>query len=81
MRGINVDLGISNRATPHDLRRTFGTTVAALGFGRAAVDRLLNHRDGGVGSIYDRYSYAEEDKRIMESVGEYLINLATGEVR
>jgi integrase len=77
MRAICNDLGITNRATPHDCRRSFATTVAALGFGRAAVDRILNHRDGGVGSIYDRYGYAEEDKRIMETVAAHLIGLAT----
>jgi integrase len=73
MRDICKDLGISNRATPHDLRRTFGTTVAALGFGRSAVDRILNHRDGGVVSIYDRHGYADEDKRIMEAVAAHLL--------
>jgi integrase len=78
MRAICADLGINNRATPHDLRRTFGTTVAALGFGRAAVDRILNDRDGGVVSIYDRHHYSEEDKRIMEAVASHLLTLAEG---
>jgi integrase len=78
MRAICNDLGITNRATPHDLRRSFATTVASLGFGRAAVDRILNHRDGGVGSIYDRYGYAEEDKRIMEMVASEIVRLAEG---
>jgi integrase len=77
MRAICNDLGITNRVTPHDCRRSFATTVAALGFGRAAVDRILNHRDGGVVSIYDRHGYAEEDRRIMEAVASHLIGLAT----
>ncbi len=56
------------RATPHDLRRTHGTTITALGFGRDAMNRIQNHREGGIASVYDRHSYADENKRIMESV-------------
>jgi integrase len=76
MRKICDELEITDRVTPHDLRRTFGTKVTGLGFGRPAMDRILNHRDGGVGSIYDRYGYVEEDKRIMEAVAAHLTNLA-----
>jgi integrase len=39
MRSTCKDLSIP-RATPHDLRRTHGTTVTALGFGRDATDKL-----------------------------------------
>jgi integrase len=64
------------RAMPHDLRRTHGTTIAALGFGRDAMNRVQNHREGGIGSVYDRHSYAEENKRIMEAVAQHLLSLA-----
>jgi integrase len=77
MREICRQLGVP-RATPHDLRRTFGTTVTSLGFPRSAMDRLLNHRDGGVGSIYDRYSYALEDQKIWEATAAKIIALAEG---
>jgi integrase len=43
MRSICKQLAVP-RATPHDLRRTFGSTVTALEFGRPAMDRILNHR-------------------------------------
>lgn len=66
------------RATPHDLRRTHGTTIAALGFGRDAMNRIQNHREGGIGSVYDRHSYADENKRIMEEVAQHLVSLAEG---
>lgn len=36
MRNICRQLGVP-RATPHDLRRTHGTTVTSLGFGRDAM--------------------------------------------
>jgi integrase len=66
------------RATPHDLRRTHGTTLASLGFGRDAMNRIQNHREGGIASVYDRHQYADENKRIMETVAARLIALAEG---
>jgi len=77
MRNICRKLGIE-RITPHDLRRSFGSTVTALAHGREAMDRILNHKSHGVGAIYDRYSYATEDQRIMESVATHLLTLAQG---
>ncbi len=78
MRTICAELG-AERATPHDLRRTHGTTIAALGFGRDAMNRVQNHKEGGVGSIYDRHSYAAENKRIMEAVAARIMSLVNGE--
>jgi integrase len=83
MRDICARLGIDNKATPHDLRRTAGSTITALGFGRQAMDRILNHSDNSVGSIYDRHGYTTEDRHIMESVGQHfmlLIEPASDEV-
>jgi integrase len=66
------------RATPHDLRRTHGTMVTALGFGRDALNRVQNHKEGGIASVYDRHGYAEENKRIMETVAAHIVALAHG---
>jgi integrase len=66
------------RATPHDLRRTHGTTITGLGFGRDAMNRIQNHKEGGIASVYDRHQYADENKRIMETVAARLIALAEG---
>lgn len=38
--------------TPHDLRRTFNSTCAGLGFPPQAFDLLLGHRLGGVKDTY-----------------------------
>ena len=78
MRSICAELGIADKGTPHDLRRTHGTKVTALGFGRDAMNRVQNHREGGIASVYDRHEYAEENKRIMETVAAELIRLAEG---
>jgi integrase len=77
MRVLCAKLGVP-RATPHDLRRTFSSRVTALGFGRDAMNRVTNHKEGGIASVYDRHQYADENKRIMESVAAHIIGLATG---
>jgi integrase len=77
MRAIYAKLGVE-RATPHDLRRTHGSTVTALGFGRDAMNRIQNHREGGIASVYDRHGYAEENRRIMEAVANHIVGLAEG---
>ena len=77
MRNICRKLGIE-RATPHDLRRTHGSTITKLGFGRAAMNRIQNHKEGGIASVYDRFQYSEENKRVMESTAAHLLALAQG---
>ena len=67
MRKICADLKVA-RCTPHDLRRTHGTTITGLGFGRDAMNRIQNHREGGIADVYDQHQYAEENKKIMEAV-------------
>jgi integrase len=75
MRTICAKLG-AERATPHDLRRTFSTTVTGLGFGRDALNRVTNHREGGIASVYDRHGYADENKRVMEATAARIMALA-----
>jgi integrase len=77
MREICATLKVA-RATPHDLRRTHGSTITGLGFGRDAMNRIQNHREGGIASVYDRHAYAEENKRIMEIVANHIVLLAEG---
>jgi integrase len=68
----------AERATPHDLRRTHGTTIAALGFGRDALNRVQNHREGGIASVYDRHEYADENKKVMEATASTIMALVKG---
>jgi integrase len=77
MRKICAELG-AERATPHDLRRTFSTKVAALGFGREAMNRVTNHKEGGIASVYDRHGYGDENKKIMEAVAQKIMALVDG---
>jgi integrase len=78
MRSISAKLKLEPPVRPHDLRRTFGSTVTALGHGRQAMDRMLNHSDNSVGAVYDRHSYSAEDRRIMESVARHFMAIVSG---
>ena len=51
----------------------------ALGFGREAINRVNNHKEGGIASVYDRHQYASENKRVMEAVAAKIMALATGQ--
>jgi hypothetical protein len=46
-----------------------------LGFGRDALNRVTNHREGGIASVYDRHGYADENKRVMEAVAAKIMAL------
>ena len=77
MRTVCKKLGVE-RATPHDLRRTHGSTVTGLQFGRDAMNRIQNHKEGGIASVYDRHEYADENKRVMEAVAARIMALVEG---
>jgi integrase len=76
MHDICARLEVREKVTPHDLRRTFCSKVTALGFGRDAMNRLANHREGGVTDVYDRHRYQEENKKIMETVARHIVAIA-----
>lgn len=77
MRTICKAVG-GEKVTAHDMRRHHGSTITGLGFGREAMNRIQNHREGGIADVYDRHHYAEENKRIMEAVAARIMDLATG---
>jgi hypothetical protein len=52
--------------------------VTALGFGRDAMNRIQNDKEGGIASVYDRHEYADENKRVMEAVAARIMALAEG---
>ena len=49
----------------HDLRRTAGTNMARLGVPVSTISRILNHKEGGVTAIYNRYSYFDEKQKAL----------------
>ena len=75
MKAICKGLGVNVKVTPHDLRRTHGTTVTSLAFTRDQMNRLQNHKEGGIGSVYDLHNYAGENKQIQKAVAAQIMDL------
>ena len=63
---------------PHDLRRTHGSTITALGFGRDAMNRIQNHSEGGISTVYDRHQYGPEIQNTMEAAATHIMSLVEG---
>lgn len=42
------------------------------------MNRIQNHKEGGIASVYDRHQYRAENKRIMEATADHLTALAEG---
>jgi len=78
MRQISRLCAFATAATPHDLRRTMGSTITARGHRREAMDRILNHRKKSVTDVYDRHDYAKADQKIMEDISAHLMRLIEG---
>jgi integrase len=51
----------------HDLRRTVGTGMASIGIAVSTISKVLNHAEGGVTKIYNRYSYTPEKRQALEA--------------
>ena len=60
-----------------DIRRTVGTNLAELEVPRLTISRILNHKEGGVTSIYDRHSYFKEKLAALELWGRRLDQIQT----
>lgn len=64
--------------TFHDLRRTLSTGMNSLRAGRRrlvdkdVVERVLNHRQGGVKGIYDQFDYYEDKLDALRAWADYL---------
>lgn len=54
--------------SPHDLRRTASTRMAALGVPKEDRDACLNHARVDVGKHYDLYERATEKRRALEKL-------------
>jgi integrase len=57
----------ANPPTPHDLRRTIATRLAALGVSKEDRDAVMNHTPQGVGKRhYDLYEREREKRRALD---------------
>lgn len=61
----NLDHFDMAKFTPHDLRRTGSTQLAAFKVPRFDRDRILNHTDRTVGAVYDIHEYEDEKRAAL----------------
>jgi integrase len=64
--------------TPHDLRRTAASKMAAMGVSRLTIGKVLNHADRGATSVYDRHGYDEEKRAALLAWSEKLRDIIEG---
>lgn len=58
--------------TAHDLRRTARTIMSRLKIKHHIRERVLNHAQGGIQGVYDRYDYLQEKADAMNKLGNEL---------
>jgi integrase len=63
----------------HDLRRSVATQLRTLGIDRLVVSKILNHAEGGVTRLYDRYSADPEKTAALERWANRLRAIIAGE--
>ena len=61
------EIGIKNRFTPHDLRRTLRTKLAEIGVSDVIGEKVLGHKLQGVLAVYNRHHYDVEKRQALES--------------
>ena len=60
-----AEMGIETAFTPHDLRRTVRTRLAALGVSDVVAERVLGHKLQGMMAVYNRHAYDVEKRQSL----------------
>ncbi len=66
------------RPTPHDLRRTVRTGLAALGVAPHVAEACLGHSLGRIVAIYDTHDYLDERRDALARWDAHVMHLVTG---
>jgi len=67
------------RFTPHDLRSTARSHLAALGVPVLIAERCLNHALGGLVAVYDQHDYLTERRAALELWADFLLACEEGQ--
>ncbi|HEX2446856.1 MAG TPA: tyrosine-type recombinase/integrase [Methyloceanibacter sp.] len=62
----------------HDLRRSAATHMRSIGVDRLVVSKVLNHAEGGITKVYDRWSADPEKMAAMERWANRLREIISG---
>ncbi len=68
----------TRRFTPHDLRSTARSHLAAMGVNVLVAERCLNHSLGGLIAVYDQHDYLSERRAALELWSGFLLACETG---
>jgi integrase len=66
------------RFTPHDLRSTARSHLAALGISVVVAERCLNHSLGGLLAVYDKHDYLTERRAALALWADFVAACETG---
>ena len=66
------------RFTPHDLRSTARSHLAALGVNIVVEERCLNHSLGRMIAIYDQHDYITERRAALELWVDFILACESG---
>lgn len=66
------------RFTPHDLRSTARSHLAALGVSITVVERCLNHSLGCLVAVYDQHDYMTERRAALELWARFILTCVVG---
>lgn len=64
--------------TPHDLRSTARSHLAAMGIPIPISERCLNHSLGGLVAVYDQHDYLDERRKALQLWAEFLTCCESG---
>jgi len=68
------------RFTPHDLRATARSHLAALGVDDVIAERCLNHSLGGLLKIYNKYDYFAERQLALDVWTSFIVACEAGKI-
>lgn len=68
-----------NHFTPHDLRRTAATIARRAGAKREDVKATLDHLEGDVTAVYDKYDMLAEKREVVRILAKELQSIISGE--
>ena len=66
------------RFTPHDLRSTARSHLAAMGVNVVVAERCLNHTLGGLLAVYDQHDYLTERRAALDIWAEFILACEAG---
>jgi len=64
--------------TPHDLRRTCRTGLAAAGISETVAELVIGHTRKGIASVYDLHKYDDEKRAALEAWERRLLRIVGG---